>query len=54
MNTYTFAESDGRTTLSVLIQAPSRDVRDIIIKSGMEAGMQDAWDLLEQAAISLM
>jgi uncharacterized protein YndB with AHSA1/START domain len=54
VNTYTFAENDGRTTLTVLIQAPSRDVRDIIIKSGMETGMQDAWELLEQVAISLM
>jgi hypothetical protein len=28
-------------------------VRDAIIESGMEAGMQDAMDLLEQVAVSL-
>jgi hypothetical protein len=28
-------------------------VRDIIINSGMEGGMQEAMDLLEQVAISL-
>jgi hypothetical protein len=28
-------------------------VRDAIIDSGMEAGMQDALDLLEEVAISL-
>ena len=53
LNTATFAEEDGRTTLSILVQAPSKDVRDAIIDSGMEAGMQDAMDLLEQVAVSL-
>jgi uncharacterized protein YndB with AHSA1/START domain len=53
LNTLTFDEADGRTTLTILVQAPSKDVRDAIIDSGMEAGMQDALDLLEQVAISL-
>ncbi|HEU6446442.1 MAG TPA: SRPBCC family protein [Gaiellaceae bacterium] len=53
LNTATFTEADGRTTLTVLVQAPSKDVRDAIIDSGMEDGMQDALDLLEQVAISL-
>jgi uncharacterized protein YndB with AHSA1/START domain len=53
LNTLTLAETDGRTTLTVLVQAPSKEVRDAIIDSGMEAGMQDAMDLLEQVAVSL-
>ena len=53
LNTLTFTEKDGRTTLTLLVDAPSRDVRDMIIDSGMEAGMQDAMDLLEQVAVSL-
>ena len=53
VNTATFEEADGRTTLTILVQAPSKDVRDAIIESGMEAGMQDALDLLEEAAVSL-
>jgi uncharacterized protein YndB with AHSA1/START domain len=53
LNTLTLTEADGRTTLSVLVQAPSKETRDAIIDSGMEAGMQDAMDLLEQVAISL-
>jgi uncharacterized protein YndB with AHSA1/START domain len=53
VNTATFTESDGRTTLTILVEAPSKEVRDAIIASGMEDGMQDALDLLEQAAISL-
>lgn len=53
LNTLTFTEVDGRTTLTNLVQAPSKEVRDAIIDSGMEAGVQDAMDLLEQVAISL-
>ena len=52
LNTATFTEADGRTTLTILVQAPSKEIRDAIIDSGMEAGMQDAMDLLEQVAIS--
>jgi len=53
LNTLTLTEADGRTTLTILVQCPSKDVRDAIIDSGMEAGMQDAMDLLEQVAVSL-
>jgi len=54
LNTLTLAElDDGRTLLTVLVHAPSKEVRDAIIASGMEAGMQDAMDLLEQVAVSL-
>ena len=53
MNTAIFAEANGRTTVTLLIQATSKASRDAIIDSGMEAGLQDALDLLEQTAISL-
>ena len=53
LNTATLTEVDGRTTLTVLVQAPSKATRDAIVDSGMEAGMQDAMDLLEEVAISL-
>jgi uncharacterized protein YndB with AHSA1/START domain len=53
VNTMTLTENDGRTTMTVLIQCPNIQVRDAIIESGMEAGMQDAYDLLEEVAISL-
>jgi uncharacterized protein YndB with AHSA1/START domain len=53
LNTATFAEDNGRTTVTLLIQAPNRTSRDAIIESGMEGGLQDALDLLEQVAISL-
>ena len=53
VNTATFTEADGRTTLTLLMQATSKVSRDAIIDSGMESGLQDALDLLEQVAVSL-
>ena len=53
VNTVTLTEEGGRTTLTLLIQAGNKTSRDAIIDSGMEAGLQDALDLLEQVAISL-
>ena len=53
LNAATFSEAEGRTTLEILVQAPSREIRDAIIDSGMEGGMQEAMDLLEQVAVSL-
>ena len=53
VNTATFIEADGRTTVTILVEAANKVSRDAIIESGMEAGLQDAMDLLEQVAISL-
>ena len=53
VNTMTLTENDGRTTMTVLVDCPSAEVRDAIVQSGMEAGLQDAYDLLEEVAISL-
>jgi uncharacterized protein YndB with AHSA1/START domain len=53
VNTLTFTEVDARTTVTILVQHTSKEHRDAHIDSGMEAGMQDALDLLEQVAVSL-
>jgi uncharacterized protein YndB with AHSA1/START domain len=53
VNTVTFTEADGRTTLTILVQHSKKEHRDAHIESGMEAGMQDAMDLLEEVAVSL-
>ena len=53
LNTATFTETDGRTKLTILVQCPSKEVRETIIDSGMEAGMEEAMDLLEEVARSL-
>jgi uncharacterized protein YndB with AHSA1/START domain len=53
LDTMTFTEENGRTTVTILVQHTSKEHRDAHIDSGMEAGMQDAMDLLEQVAVSL-
>ncbi len=50
VNTATFADANGRTLVTLLIEAANRESRDAIIESGMEDGLQDALDLLEETA----
>lgn len=53
VNTINFTEQDGRTTVTVLVQHSSREHRDQHVDSGMEGGLQEALDHLEQIAVSL-
>ena len=53
VNTMTLVEADGRTTMEVLIQCVSKESRDMQIASGMEEGMQESYDDLEDVAKSL-
>ena len=53
VNTMTLVEADGRTTMEVLIQCISKESRDMQIASGMEEGMQESYDDLEDVAKSL-
>jgi uncharacterized protein YndB with AHSA1/START domain len=53
LDTLTLEELDGRTLMTVLVEHPTKEGRDAHIESGMEDGMQDAMDLLEEVAVSL-
>jgi uncharacterized protein YndB with AHSA1/START domain len=53
LNTMTLSEADGRTTVEILVEHPTKEGRDAHINSGMEDGLQDALDLLEEVAVSL-
>jgi uncharacterized protein YndB with AHSA1/START domain len=53
VNLVTFTEAGDRTTLAILMQLESQEVRDAIIATGMETGMQEGMDLLEEVARSL-
>jgi uncharacterized protein YndB with AHSA1/START domain len=53
MNTVTFTETDGRTTLTLLIQVASKEERDAMISSGMEHGVREQMEHLEKVAIEL-
>jgi uncharacterized protein YndB with AHSA1/START domain len=50
LDTMTLTEVDGRTLVSILVEHPTKQGRDMHIESGMEDGLQDALDLLEQVA----
>jgi uncharacterized protein YndB with AHSA1/START domain len=53
VTTATFSERDGRTTLAILVQHTSQENRDMHVNSGMESGLQEALNHLEQVAGSL-
>lgn len=51
--TVTFDEQDGRTHMVSRSLCPSKDVRDMIIGSGMEKGMRETMDALDELVASL-
>jgi uncharacterized protein YndB with AHSA1/START domain len=53
LTTTTFTEVDGRTAMTQVVECGTTEVRDAIIESGMEGGMQEAMDALEMVAVSL-
>jgi uncharacterized protein YndB with AHSA1/START domain len=52
VDTLTLTEIGDRTLMTVLVEHPTKEGRDMHIESGMEDGMQDALDLLEELAAS--
>ena len=46
--TAVFIEDGGRTNLTVTVAYPSPEVRDIVIKSGMEHGAAESYDKLAE------
>jgi uncharacterized protein YndB with AHSA1/START domain len=53
LDTITFTEADGRTTVRMLVQHSCQEHRDAHINSGMEEGMQESMAHLEEVARSL-
>jgi uncharacterized protein YndB with AHSA1/START domain len=53
LNVITFTEVDGRTLLELLVKAPSKEVRDVIVNSGMETGLQEQMEILDELLQSL-
>jgi len=50
LDTLTLTETGGRTTLTIVVEHATKEGRDMHVESGMEDGLQDAFDLLEQVA----
>ena len=53
VNTLTLTDLGERTLLEILVEHRTKDGRDAHVESGMEDGLQDALDLLEEVAVSL-
>lgn len=54
LNTATFEALDrGRTRLTIFTEHSNRQNRDMHVESGMEGGVQEGLDIVEQVAISL-
>jgi uncharacterized protein YndB with AHSA1/START domain len=52
--TATFREEGGKTRLTVVAEYPSKDVRDMVLATGMEKGAAISYDRLEEVASRLM
>ena len=50
--TSVFTEQNGKTTLTVTVEYPSREVRDIVISTGMEHGAAESYDKLAELLAS--
>jgi uncharacterized protein YndB with AHSA1/START domain len=48
LETLTFEDLDGKTRLTVLDVCPTQEVRDAIIASGMEEGLDESYNRMEE------
>jgi uncharacterized protein YndB with AHSA1/START domain len=54
LDTVTIEDLGGRTRVTILVQHESKANRDVHVESGMEHGLRDALELLEETANSLL
>jgi len=47
-----FVEKDGKTTMTATVLYPSKEVRDIVIQTGMEHGAAESYDKLAELLAS--
>ena len=51
--TAVFTERDGKTTMTATVLYPSKEVRDIVLKTGMEHGAAESYDKLAEMLVSI-
>lgn len=54
VNTLTLEENEGVTTMTILVEYPSKEARDATIASGMESGLQHSLDRADRVLSSLL
>jgi uncharacterized protein YndB with AHSA1/START domain len=50
--TAVFTEQNGKTTLTATVEYPSREIRDIVVSTGMEHGAAESYDKLSELLAS--
>jgi uncharacterized protein YndB with AHSA1/START domain len=53
LNTITLSEQDGKTTLTIRVLYPSKEIRDAVIQSGMELGAGETYDRLAEHLVTM-
>ena len=48
LNTLILSEEDGKTTFTITVRYASQEIRDAVIKSGMEHGAAECYDKLAE------
>lgn len=51
--TSTLTEEDGKTRLTAVVRYPSKEVRDMVLASGMQRGAGISYDRLEDLLVEL-
>jgi uncharacterized protein YndB with AHSA1/START domain len=53
LDTLTLVEEGGKTTATMITRADSREIRDAMLKSGMDRGVAESYDVLDRILASL-
>jgi uncharacterized protein YndB with AHSA1/START domain len=53
LDTMVLVEQGGKTTLTTTVLYTSKEVRDAVLKSGMERGVDESYNVLDQVLASL-
>lgn len=53
VNTVTFAEAAGQTTITLTIEYPSKEARDLAAQTGMKGGMDASFARLDELVKAL-
>jgi uncharacterized protein YndB with AHSA1/START domain len=48
LNSVVLTEEDGKTTMTVTVLYPSKEVRDVVLASGMQKGASETYDRLAE------
>ena len=54
LNTTSFVEQAGQTTVTMTVRYQSKEIRDSVLRSPMESGVAESFDLLDQPSSSLV